>query len=95
MNVRHCRVCGEKVRTASLLQGSGLVRTVWPCAQRRVVASGHSQTNGAKRREAALALRPPYTRTEPLSYLACQESGRFDVQVEQERHHCTLLSDEF
>jgi hypothetical protein len=47
MNTRRRRVGGEKVRTASLLQSSVLVRTVGPCAQRRV-ASG--QLN--ERREA-------------------------------------------
>jgi hypothetical protein len=35
MNARRRRVGGEKVRTASLLQGSGLVRTVGPCAQKK------------------------------------------------------------
>jgi hypothetical protein len=39
MNARCRRMGGEKVRAASLLQGSGLVRTVGPCAQRRVASS--------------------------------------------------------
>jgi hypothetical protein len=38
-----------------IIYGSGLVRTVGPCAQRRV-ASGYSRMNGAKRRAVALRL---------------------------------------
>ena len=53
MNVRRYRVGGEKVRTASLLQGSGLVRTVGPCAQRRRVASGDRDTFSNERAQSA------------------------------------------
>jgi hypothetical protein len=61
MNARRRHMGGEKVRTASLLQSSGLVRTVGPpCAQRRG-ASGHSWTSSTKRR--AVALRPPSLRS--------------------------------
>ena len=50
MNARHRRVGGEKVHTASLLQGSGLVRTVGQCAPRRVASGHRDETNKAKRR---------------------------------------------
>ncbi len=39
----HAQCRREKVLTASILQGSGLVRTVGQCAQKRV-ASGHGDT---------------------------------------------------
>ena len=35
---------------ATSLQGSGLVRTVGPCAQTRVAIEMHSRMSGAKRR---------------------------------------------
>ena len=50
MNTRRRHVGGEKVRTASLLQGSGLVRTVGQCAPKRVASGHRDETNDAKRR---------------------------------------------
>ena len=53
MNAWRRHAGGEKVHMVSLLQGSGLVRTVGPCAHRSV-ASGHSRVErtvrSAKRR---------------------------------------------
>jgi hypothetical protein len=44
MNTQCRHVGGEKVRTASLLQGSWLARTVGPCAPRRVASGDRGRT---------------------------------------------------
>jgi hypothetical protein len=56
-------VGGEKVRMASLLQGSGLVRTEGPCAQRSV-ASGHRSARDEFLNERHEALSPSLKRSE-------------------------------
>ena len=69
-------------------QGSGLVRTVEPCAQTRVAIETHSQMRGAK---CCMFGKPAEQATESE-----RRGGRFFVipvdsliDSEQERHHCT------
>jgi hypothetical protein len=96
MNPQRRCVGGEKVRTASLLQGSGLVRTVGKCVPRRV-ASGYIETKrtvqsathskgpqvllNAELEQAA----KPRAKREPRSVLchACQYSSPVDSTFEQ------------
>ena len=94
MNARRRRAGGEKVRTASLLQGSGLVRTVGPCAQRRV-ASGHSRVERTARSAERRRSGHRASRSEVCSLpVSSPVDWVFEQSENRQRRHCTLFCDE-